>query len=154
MEGFPFRRLFSALRPLRMRPGIARSLGLCVFGLAGGESLRPLNPSPRLCGWRYRRADFRPAPAPLQQPTVQGARGVDHPLQNPRPAAEARGELPLLLRAYREQHAVTGGADLDPLLRADAETVPAAHVAEPPARELELLRRIAQGSHEGGDIEI
>src|SRR6185312_7133403 len=100
----------------------------------------------------YRGADLTPAPAPLQQPAVQRARGIDHPLQQPRPApemrgefavdlertpvgdlpvTEARGELPLLLRAHRQQHAVAGCADLDPVLGSDPETVPAAHMAEP-----------------------
>src|SRR6185312_15552584 len=109
-------------------------------------------------------ADFRPAPAPLQQPAVQPAGHIDQPLQNPRPApemrsefavdlerspvgglpvTEARSEFPLLFRAHREQHAVAGGADLDPVLGSDPETVPAAHVAQPSTRELELLGGIA-----------
>src|SRR5579883_49761 len=113
---------------------------------------------------RYRHADLAAAPAPLQQPTVQRAGGIDHPLQQPRsaaemrgefavdlerppigvlPLAEAAGEFTLLLRTDREQHAIAGGADFDPVFGTDPEAVPAAHVAQPPAGELELLRGVA-----------
>src|SRR6185437_9512740 len=141
-----------------------------------GPSLRVR--SPRLPGSsrrRYRNADLPPAPAPLQQPAVQCPGAVDHPLQEPRPAAEMRGELAvdlerppigvlplaiaageltLLLRAHRQQDAVAGGADLHMVFRSYPEAVPAAHVAQPSPRELKLLGSIAQGGDEGGDIEI
>ena len=70
------------------------------------------------------------------------------------PLAETARELALLLRAHREQYAIAGGADLYPVLGSDSEAVPAAHVAQPVARELELLGSIAYRGDQGGDIEI
>src|SRR6185437_17029772 len=60
------------------------------------------------------------------------------------PLAEARRELMLLFRSHGEQGTVACRANLNLIVGAESEAVPAAHVVQPAAHELEFLGGRAQ----------